>query len=200
MPPEIKLEQLASAQRELKAQQQRRQQQQGEAGKSQSGRRQGQPGSGSRPRKEGSGQGKEGSGQGKEGSGQGQGKGKGAGQGRQRHRERKERRQSDCRSPQGYLQGPGPTGSGSRQATTPRNVRTPAAKRTVAHSPVSNRTWPASRAPTIGPTWARIKIEPVKMARNRTGARAHSRASPRRDFGSSQGDTHLGQFPTAGEF
>ena len=82
MPPEIKLEQLASAERELKAQQEHRQQQAaGRAGKSEQATAKGNQGQGSGQSKEGSGQGKEGSGPGKEGSGQGQGQGKGSGQG-----------------------------------------------------------------------------------------------------------------------
>ena len=123
MPPEARLEQLASVEQQLKAQQQRHQPQEGGSGKSETAA------TGATGQDQGQGkeaQGKEGSGQGKEGSGSGQRRATGQGQGkgdrqrnwrcRQRHRQR--RGEADWPSPQGYRQGPGPTGSAGREANS----------------------------------------------------------------------------------
>ena len=140
VPPEIKLEQLASAERELKAQQERRQQQrqQDAAGKSEQARPRAirvraparvkkdrvrvrkAPARVRKVRQDGSGK----------GSGQGADSGTG---------ERREGRKSARASAQGHLEGPGATGSGSRQAQLRASARTPAAKRDGRPDPVSAR-------------------------------------------------------------
>lgn len=191
VPPEIKLEQLASAQRELKAQQQRRQQQQGDTGKNEEAAGKGNQG-------QGSGQGKEGSGQGKEGTGQGQGQGKGSGHG---------------------AGSAGNENNGDNQIAEARKdiskvqaqLEAAAAKRNSAQR--SDAGGQKGRSPKPGEQPDLASLESAtnrpdlgRIKASREHGQEESRSpSPqsgqtRRDFGSSRGDTHLGQFPQPGNF
>jgi len=199
VPPEIKLEQLASAQRELKAQQQRRQQQRGEAGKSEEAAGKGNQGQGAGQGKEGAGQGKEGAGQGKEGSGQGQGQGKGTGQ--------------------GAGTATGKEKNGDNQIAQARKdiskvqaqLEAEAAKRNSAQRSDSGGQKGRSPRPGEQPDLASLEsaknrpdLGRIKM--NRQNGQEQSRSpsaqsgQTRKDFGSSRGDTHLGQFPQPANF
>jgi hypothetical protein len=199
VPPEVKLEQLASAERELKRQQERRQQQrqQDAAGKSEEAAK-GNQGHGSGQGKEGSGQGKEGSGQGKQGSGQGPGQGKGTGQ--------------------GAGSGNAKERNGDNQLAQARKdiskvqaqLEAEAAKRNSAQR--SDSGGQKGRSPKPGEQPDMASLESAKnrpdLGRIKAGSdhgqqenrNPGAQSGQRRDFGSSHGDTHLGQFPQPGNF
>jgi hypothetical protein len=201
VPPEVKLEQLASLERELKAQQERRQQQrqQDAAGKSQETTAKGNQARGSGQGKEGSGQGKEGSGQGKEGSGPGQGQGKGTGQGAgsdsaKEHNGDKQLAQArkDISKVQAQLEAEAAKrNSAQRSDSGGQKGRSPKA----GEQPDMASLESAKNRPDLG----RIKTgsDHGREENRNPGAQA---AQTRRDFGSSRGDTHLGQFPQPGNF
>jgi len=206
VPPEAKLEQLASVEQQLKAQQQRHEPQESGAGKSETAAK-GTSGQGSGQGKEGQGkegQGKEGSGQGKEGTGQGQGKGDGKGTGG-----------ADS----------GPAKNGQKQLADARKDIAKVQAQLEAQAAKQKSSKPSdanglkARAPHPGeqPDMAMLESpdnrnlkqlkNPGQIRPNREhdqkpnqGQTAPSGQPQRKDFGSTQGDTHLGQFPEARKF
>ncbi|HEY2107865.1 MAG TPA: hypothetical protein VGH29_18855 [Candidatus Binataceae bacterium] len=189
VPPQAKLEQLASVEQELKAQQRRQQQAAASRGQS--------AGKGTGKGNQGAGEGSEGAGQGKEGAGQGQGKGlaKGSGgdgegkpgkgevqlaQARRDISKVQARLETEARQKSGQ-----PNQGGGPNARSPRPGEQPDLTRLASTTNSSNLNQFKSNQ------------QPGKEQSNsqRQGA-----GQQRRDFGSSQGDTHLGQFPQPGNF
>ncbi len=192
VPPETKLGQLASVEQELKAQQQRRQQQAASSKGESAGK-----GTGKGNQGQGAGEGKEGTGQGKEGTGQGQGKGGGKGTGGD---------------------GAGKPGKGEVQlAEARKDISKVQARLEAAAKQKSGQQEHGgglkARSPRPGEQPDLAKLESAanssnlnqfksnqKHGQEQGNSRREGAGQPRRDFGSSQGDTHLGQFPQPGNF
>ena len=204
VPPEAKLEQLASVEQELKAQQQRNQAQEGGAGKSATaatGTGQGS-GQGSGQGKEG--QGKEGSGQGKEGTGQGQGKGEGKGIGGANSGQAKngQKQLADARKDIAKVQAQLEAQAAKHNSSKPSDAN--GLKARAPHpgeqpdmamlESINNRNLKQLKNP------GQIRSNHEHDQKQNLGQTAPSGQPQRKDFGSSQGDTHLGQFPEARKF
>ena len=206
--PEARLEQLASVEQQLKAQQQRHQPQEGGSGKSETaatgasgqGSGQGKEAQG----KEASGQGKEGSGSGKEGTGQGQGKGDGKGTGGADSGPAKngEKQLADARKDIAKVQA-----QLEAQAAKQKPSKPSAANGLKARAPhpgeqpdmamlesTNNRNLKQLKSP------GQIRPSRDHDQKPNQGQTASSGQPQRKDFGSTQGDTHLGQFPEARKF
>jgi hypothetical protein len=192
VPPQTKLEQLASAQRELKAQQQRQQKQEHGSNPAQAGSSQGQAG--------GKGNQGKGTSEGQEGAAQGQGKGSGPGAGSGTGKGAKGENQlaeasKDISKVQAQLEAQAAkqrsamlrSDSGGRKGRSPRPGEQPDLARLESAKNGSN----------LNPN--QIKTGPARGEEPGRNRSAQS-GQPRKDFGSSQGDTHLGQFPEPGNF
>ncbi|HKD67634.1 MAG TPA: hypothetical protein VKB84_12385 [Candidatus Binataceae bacterium] len=190
VPPESKMEQLASVQQQVKAQQQRRQQE-AEASNGKSSAKGNGKGS------QDQGEGKEGSGQGKQGSGPGQGKGGANGN--------------------GSGSGSGKNGKGEVQlAQASRDIskiqaRLESEAKTKSAEQAGGKL--KARAPRPGEQPDFAKLEKAGSSSNLNQFKSNhgnnqeqgntqraEQGQPRRDFGSSKGDTHLGEFPRPGNF
>jgi hypothetical protein len=189
VPPEIKLEQLASVEQQLKAQQQRQQQQQQAAG---SGK-----GNATGKGTQGEASGKETAGNGKQGEGKGNGNGKGGGKGSG----------GDAgKAPNGAIQ---LTEARKDIAKLQAQLEAEAAKQKSAGSGAGLK----ARAPKPGeqPNLAMLKrsdnssnnLNQFKSGQQPNQVPNSTReqsGQPHKDFGSSKGDTHLGEFPKPGNF
>jgi hypothetical protein len=192
VPPQTKLEQLASVQQELKAQQQRRQQQAASSKGESAGK-----GTGKGNQGQGTGEGKAGAGQGKEGTGQGQGKGAGKGSGGdgagkpgQGEVQLAEARK-DISKMQARLEAEAKQKSGQQEKGGNLQARSPR----PGEQPDLTRLESASNSTNLNQSKSNQQHGQEQSNSQREGA-----GQPRRDFGSSQGDTHLGQFPQPGNF
>jgi hypothetical protein len=194
VPPETKLEQLASVEHQLKAQQQRNQQQEGSSGKGQTG--------GKGTQGQGAGQGKGGSGQGQDQAGPAQGKGSGKGSGGTGQSKSGENQIAEARKDIAKVQAqleaeaakqksPKPSDTNGLKARAPR----PGEKPDLAMAESINN-----------PNLKQLKdLSQIKSNREHgqepnSNRSAQSGQPRRKDFGSSKGDTHLGQFPEPGNF
>jgi hypothetical protein len=190
VPPQTKLEQLASVEQELKTQQQRRQQQaQASTGES-TGKANGKGNQG-----QGAGEAKEAAGQGKQGAGAGQGKGGAKGTG----------------------ENTGKSGNGEVQLAQARKDISKVQARLEAEAKLKSgqqqKSGLKAREPHPGEQPDLAKFEgngnlpnpnqpkPGQQQNQEQGNIQHEQpGQPRKDYGSSQGDTHLGQFPQPGNF
>jgi hypothetical protein len=192
VPPETKLEQLASVEQQLKAQQQRNQQQEGGSSKGQTG--------GKGTQGQGAGEGKEGSGQGQERAGQGKGTGKGSagtGQSKSGDNQMAEARK-DIAKVQAQLEAEAAKQKGPKQSDT---------NGLKARAPRPGEKPDLAKVESINdPKLKQLKdLSQIKSSREHgqepnSNRSAQSGQPKHRDFGSSKGDTHLGQFPEPGNF
>ncbi len=191
VPPLTKAEQLARVEQELKAQQERHQQQPTQAGKGEStGKANGKGNHG-----QGSGEAREAAGQGREGAGAGQGKGGGKASGEDSGKSgtgevQLAQARQDISKLQARLEAEARLKSGQQQksglkAREPRPGEQPDLARLE-----GNGNLPNPNQPKPG---AQHNQEQGKLQHEQPG-------QPRKDYGSSQGDTHLGQFPQPGNF
>jgi hypothetical protein len=195
VPPEIKLEQLASVEQQLKAEQQRQQREQRQASGSSNGTATGKGTKGAASGKETAGNGKQGEGKGNgNGSGNSNGSGKGSGA-------------NAGKMPNGEIQ---LTEARKDIAKLQAQLEAEAAKH---KSPGSDAGGLKARAPRPGeePNLAMLKraenssnnlnqLKSVKQPNQEPNPGREQSGQPRRDFGSSKGDTHLGEFPKPGNF
>lgn len=194
LPAETKLEQLASVGQELKTQQQRREEQVASSKGDSAGKGNGK---GNQGQGAGEVEGKAGAGHGKEGAGQGQGKGSGKGLGGG---------------------GAGKPGKGEVQlAEARRDISKAQARLEAEAKPQSGQQAHGDnlkgRAPRPGEQPDLTKLGSAANSSNlnqfksgqqhgqeQSNSQRAEAGQPRRDFGSSKGDTHLGQFPQPGNF
>jgi hypothetical protein len=195
VPPETKLEQLASVEQEVKAQQQRRQQQ--ASGKGTAASAMGK-GTGTGSQGQGAGEGKGSAGQGKAGTGSGPGKGAGTGTGSGgpnksgKGEVQLAEARKDISKLQAQLEAEAKQKSGQREANNGRKARAP-------------RPGEQPNLATIQSARNSSNLNPLKPNQEHGQEQSNTRreepaALQHKDYGSSQGDTHLGQFPRPGNF
>lgn len=191
VPPETKLEQLASVEQELKTQQQRRQQE-AQVSKGESAGK----GTGKGNQGQGVGEAKEGAGAGKEGAGSGQGKGGGKGAGEETGKSGKGEVQlaqarKDISKVQARLEAEAKIKSGRQQKSGGLKAREPRPGEQPDMAKLEGTgNLPNPNQPKAG---QQNNQEQGNIQREQPG-------QPRKNYGSSQGDTHLGQFPQPGNF
>lgn len=197
VPPETKLEQLASVEQQVKAQQQRSQEQAGGTGKGETSAKGSQG--------QGAGQGKEGSGRGQQGAGPGQGQGKGNGKGSGANGQAKNgenqlaeaskdiaKVQAQLEAEAGKNKSPKPSNNNSVKIRAPRSGEKPQLAMMIEGA--NGRDLKQSK--DLG----QIKSNRQHGQEPNSSRMAQSGQPNRKDFGSSKGDTHLGQFPEPGNF
>jgi len=190
IPPETKLEQLASVERQVKAEQQRRQQ---EAAASKGGSK--ATGKGSKG--QGTGEAKAGTGQGKEGSGPGQGNDRGDGKGGDNTAKggkgevQLAEASKDISKVQARLEAEAKQKSGEQAKNGGLKARAP---RPGEQPNLATRERPGNSSSL---NRSKSNQEPGQEQTNR---QAQQSGQQRPNYGSSQGDTHLGQFPRPGNF
>jgi hypothetical protein len=193
VPPETKLEQLASVEQEVKAQQQRRQQQGSNTGTASAGK-----GTGKGSQGQGTGEGKGSAGQGKEGAGSGPGKGAGTGTGNGggikggKGEVQLVEARRDLSKLQAQLEAEAKQKSGQREANNGTKARAPH----PGEQPNLATIQSARNSSNLNP----LKPKQAHGQDQSNTRREEPGAQQRRDYGSSQGDTHLGQFPRPGNF
>lgn len=194
VPPETKLEQLASVEQQLKEQQQRNQQQEGSSSKGQTG--------GKGTQGQGAGQGKEGFGQGQEQAGPGQGKGSGKGSGGTGQSKSGENQMAEARKDIAKVQA-----QLEAEAAKQKSPKQSDSNGLKARAPRPGERPDLAKVESINdPNLKQLKdLSQIKTNREHgqepnSSRSAQSGQPKRKDFGSSKGDTHLGQFPEPGNF
>jgi hypothetical protein len=196
VPPETKLEQLARVEREIEVRQHQQQQRQPPASSQAKTAGKGNQGAGTG--KQGNSQGKEGTGQGQGGSGPGQGTGSAQGSGK------------------GTGEANGKTAKSKNQlaqlskdiSKAKAQLEAESAREKTLPQPESGAIGQKSRSPGAHPDQTNIEnaknpanLNKLKPGQERQEQRlSQSTQGNRKDFGSPRGDTHLGQFPEAGNF
>jgi hypothetical protein len=189
IPPETKLEQLDRVEQEVKSEQQRKQQETPQnKGNSSAGKSSGKGNQG-----QGAGESNGGTGQAKSAGGQGPGKGEGKGTGN------------------GAGKGEVQLAQASKDISRIQARLEAEAKTKSAQSSAGNRLKVRSPRPGEQPDLARLdqpgntpNLNQFKSGRERNQEQGNTQRTDqgqeRKDFGSSKGDTHLGQFPRPGNF
>jgi hypothetical protein len=194
LPPQTKLEQLAKVEQEVKAQQ-RREQQQRAAGK---GNAASGNGNGKGSQGQGTGEAKGNAGQGKEGTGSGPGKGAGTGTGGGgpnkggKGEVQLAQARKDISKVQAQLEAEAKQKSGEQEAKGGLHARSPRPGEQPNLATIAS----ARNSPNLN------GIKPnQKGGQDQSNQQGEEPAQlQRKDYGSSQGDTHLGQFPRPGNF